>query len=123
MRPEASVFDSLTFFRWSKLLPGHRTLPQSQKSVINFCRYNAETGNCPRRFGTLLATTPAGVIDWLVAIFDCGTGRSTNSSVSVWIGSDPIDATHMPWDGQIDKVKIYERALSTSKIADAFAGN
>jgi len=41
---------------------------------------------------------------------------STNSSVPVWIGGNPDDATSMPWDGTIDDVRIYDEALTAAEI-------
>jgi glucose/arabinose dehydrogenase len=42
---------------------------------------------------------------------------TTNSSVPMWIGGSPSGATVRPWDGQIDDVTIYSRALSAAEIA------
>ena len=38
-------------------------------------------------------------------------------AVDVWIGSNPPSATSRPWDGLIDEVRVYERALSVADIA------
>lgn len=41
---------------------------------------------------------------------------SPNGSVPVWIGGNPDGATSMPWDGLIDDVRIYDKALTASEI-------
>jgi hypothetical protein len=41
---------------------------------------------------------------------------STNSGVPVWIGANPTNASQVPWDGQIDDVRIYDRALSPQEV-------
>jgi hypothetical protein len=41
---------------------------------------------------------------------------STNAAVDVWIGSNPQVAFSKPWDGVIDEVRIYERALTSAEI-------
>jgi hypothetical protein len=41
---------------------------------------------------------------------------STNAGVGVWIGSNPPDASSKPWDGLIDEVRIYDRALTAGEI-------
>ena len=41
---------------------------------------------------------------------------TTNNAVSSWIGGNPPDAKSRPWDGQIDDVRIYSRALSAQEI-------
>jgi hypothetical protein len=41
---------------------------------------------------------------------------STNPAVPVWIGANPLTATDRPWDGAIDEVRIYDRALSPAEI-------
>jgi hypothetical protein len=41
---------------------------------------------------------------------------STNAGVSVWIGGNPPDAFSKPWDGLIDEVRIYDRALTAGEI-------
>ena len=41
---------------------------------------------------------------------------STNAGVSVWIGGNPPDAFAKPWDGLVDEVRIYDRALTVGEI-------
>jgi hypothetical protein len=41
---------------------------------------------------------------------------STNAGVGVWIGGNPPDASSKPWDGLIDEVRIYDRALTAGEI-------
>jgi hypothetical protein len=41
---------------------------------------------------------------------------STDPSVGVWIGSNPPTASSKPWDGLIDEVRIYDRALTPAEI-------
>jgi hypothetical protein len=41
---------------------------------------------------------------------------STDPSVGVWIGSNPPIASSKPWDGVIDEVRIYNRALTPGEI-------
>ncbi|MBW2256992.1 MAG: LamG domain-containing protein, partial [Deltaproteobacteria bacterium] len=41
---------------------------------------------------------------------------STNATVGVWIGSNPPLASSKPWDGLIDEVRIYDRALTAADI-------
>ncbi len=45
------------------------------------------------------------------------TGSITPSgAIACWIGGNPPDATVRPWDGQIDDVRIYNRALSAQEV-------
>jgi hypothetical protein len=45
------------------------------------------------------------------------TGSLTpNSAVPVWIGGNPPDSAARPWDGRLDEVRIYDRALSVAEI-------
>ena len=47
------------------------------------------------------------------------SGTITNKSgVSCWIGGNPPSATARPWDGQIDDVAIYSRALTVKEIQE-----
>jgi len=41
---------------------------------------------------------------------------SGNAGVGVWIGSNPPLASSKPWDGLIDEVRIYDRALTAGEI-------
>ena len=41
---------------------------------------------------------------------------ATDPTVSVWIGGNPSAATHRPWDGLIDDIRIYDRALTPQQI-------
>ena len=41
---------------------------------------------------------------------------STDPGVGVWIGSNPPLASSKPWDGLIDEVRIYDRALTAGEI-------
>jgi len=41
---------------------------------------------------------------------------SLDDSVAVWLGGSPGGATERPWDGLIDDVRIYDRALSQVEI-------
>ncbi len=41
---------------------------------------------------------------------------TTNSDISCWIGGNPPTDTVRPWDGQIDDVQVYNRALSAQEI-------
>jgi hypothetical protein len=41
---------------------------------------------------------------------------TTNAAVPVWVGGNPPNATERPWDGVIDEVRIYDRALSAAEI-------
>ena len=34
----------------------------------------------------------------------------------MWIGGNPPDAYAKPWDGLIDEVRIYDRALTAAEI-------
>ena len=47
---------------------------------------------------------------------------STNSTVSVWIGSNPPSATSKPWDGGIDDVRVYNRSLALLEIQTLASG-
>ena len=53
------------------------------------------------------------------------TGNITsNSTTPVWIGANPLSATDKPWSGQIDDVRIYNRALTSQEVQQLFsAGN
>jgi hypothetical protein len=46
---------------------------------------------------------------------------ATGGSVPVWIGGNPTDPFVRPWQGGIDDVRIYDRALSAAEVA-ALAG-
>ncbi len=46
---------------------------------------------------------------------------ATDGSVPVWIGGNPTDPSVRPWQGAIDDVRIYDRALSAAEVA-ALAG-
>ncbi len=41
---------------------------------------------------------------------------SQDGTVPVWIGGNPTDPNAKPWDGQIDDVRIYDRALTGAEI-------
>jgi hypothetical protein len=41
---------------------------------------------------------------------------SSNPAVSAWIGGNPPSATSKPFDGVLDDVRVYERALSPAEI-------
>jgi Concanavalin A-like lectin/glucanases superfamily len=43
---------------------------------------------------------------------------TTNSNASVWLGSNPPNASSRPWKGQIDDVSIYSYALTKAEIAE-----
>jgi hypothetical protein len=45
---------------------------------------------------------------------------SIDPGVSVWIGSNPPDATSKPFDGRLDDLRIYSRALSAGEIATLY---
>ncbi len=47
---------------------------------------------------------------------------ATDPTVSVWIGGNPSGATHRPWAGQIDDVRIYNRALTPQEIQTLATG-
>jgi hypothetical protein len=47
---------------------------------------------------------------------------AVSSSVPVWIGGNPTDPTIRPWQGAIDDVRIYDRALSAAEVL-ALIGN
>ena len=39
-----------------------------------------------------------------------------NGAVAVWIGGNPPNGTDRPWEGMLDEVRIYDRALSATEI-------
>ena len=41
---------------------------------------------------------------------------STNPTIPVWIGSNPTVANSKPFDGVIDEMRVYRRALSPAEI-------
>jgi hypothetical protein len=41
---------------------------------------------------------------------------NTNGAVPVWIGGNPTEASSKPWDGRIDDVRIFERALTAAEL-------
>ena len=45
-----------------------------------------------------------------------GGSLNTDPSVAVWIGGNPPDAGGHPWDGVIEDVRIYDRAVSAAEI-------
>jgi len=44
------------------------------------------------------------------------SGTVSTSGASVWIGGNPPSSTARPFDGLIDEVRIYDRALSSAEI-------
>ena len=48
---------------------------------------------------------------------------SSNSTVSVWIGTNPPSATSRPWDGAIDEGRVYNRSLTPSEIQTLASGS
>jgi hypothetical protein len=50
---------------------------------------------------------------------------TTASTVPVWIGGNPpnVNSTQQRWDGQIDEVRVYDRALSAPEILALTQGN
>jgi len=45
------------------------------------------------------------------------TGHITSSSTTpVWVGANPPNATDKPWSGEIDGVRIYNRALTLQEV-------
>jgi len=97
-------------------------------------RFRLKTGGTT---DTLIATS--GVITenkWIhiAAVYDGATMKLYNdgvevgstpktgsididNSVSTWIGGNPPSATVRPWDGQIDDVKVYGRALTSAEVS------
>jgi hypothetical protein len=47
-----------------------------------------------------------------------GGTLSTNPDAKVSIGNQPAETGDRPWDGLIDDVRIYDRALSVDEIAE-----
>ncbi len=47
---------------------------------------------------------------------------NTNSAVSVWLGGNPVSATVRPFDGLLDDVRVYDRALSGNDIVQLLSG-
>lgn len=45
----------------------------------------------------------------------------TSGSVPAWIGGNPSGETDRPWDGVIDEVTVYQKALTAEEIADLYA--
>ena len=45
-------------------------------------------------------------------------GITSSDTVPVWIGGNPPSGTDRPWEGILDEVRIYARALSTAEIRD-----
>ena len=45
-----------------------------------------------------------------------GGALALDDTVPVWIGGSPGGAGERPWDGVIDDVRIYDRALSQAEI-------
>ena len=43
-------------------------------------------------------------------------GLTTNDSIPVWIGGNPPGGSDRPWEGFLDEIRIYDRALSQSEI-------
>ncbi len=48
---------------------------------------------------------------------------SVNASVPVWIGSNPLYASQVPWKGRIDEVRVYSRALTEQELLSLAGGN
>lgn len=48
------------------------------------------------------------------------SGNIANSSKDVWIGANPTNASHRPFNGRLDEIAIFDRALSQSEIQDIF---
>jgi hypothetical protein len=47
---------------------------------------------------------------------------ATDPTVSVWIGGNPSAATDRPWDGLIDDIRIYDRAITPQEIQTLATG-
>jgi hypothetical protein len=82
----------------------------------------ASSGNLPEDSWVHAAAVYDGssMLLYLDGILVGSTGKtgnlSTNPAVPVWIGANPLSATDRPWDGAIDEVRIYDRALSPAEI-------
>jgi hypothetical protein len=82
----------------------------------------ASSGNLPEDTWVHVAALYDGsaMLLYLDGIQVGSTGKtgslSTNPAVPVWIGANPLTATDRPWDGAIDEVRIYDRALSPAEI-------
>jgi hypothetical protein len=82
----------------------------------------ASSGNLPEDTWVHVAAVYDGSV--MLLYFDGiqvgSTGKTgsltTNAAVPVWIGGNPPNATERPWDGVIDEVRIYDRALSATEI-------
>ena len=48
---------------------------------------------------------------------------SFRSTVPMWIGGNPTRATARPWLGEIDDVRIYNRAFTASEVAELVLGS
>jgi hypothetical protein len=60
----------------------------------------------------------------LIASADVSGGISTNPSADVWIGGNPPSPTARPFDGMIDEVAVFNRAITQSEITDFYnSGN
>ena len=45
----------------------------------------------------------------------------TDASASVWIGDQPGAPTERPWDGKIEDVRVYDRALTAGEVSSMHA--
>ncbi|MGB5890800.1 MAG: FG-GAP-like repeat-containing protein [Thermoanaerobaculia bacterium] len=82
----------------------------------------ASSGNLPEHTWVHTAAVYDGsdMLLYLDGALVGSTGKtgslSTNAGIPVWIGANPPTATDRPWDGAIDEVRIYDRALSAAEI-------
>ena len=82
----------------------------------------ASSGNLPENTWVHAAAVYDGadMLLYLNGALVGSTGKSgslsTNSGVSVWIGGNPPEGSARPWDGLLDEVRIYDRALSAGEI-------
>jgi hypothetical protein len=98
-------------------------------------RFRLKTGGSTKTLIASSGTLSAGVWVHVVATYDGSTMRlykdgvlagslaasgsiNTNSSVPLWIGSNPVGGN--VFDGVIDEVRIYNRSLSAAEIASIY---
>ena len=82
----------------------------------------ASSGNLPEDTWVHVATVYDGssMLLYLNGDLVGSSGKTgsltTNNGASAWIGGNPPEGTARPWDGLIDEVRIYDRALSAAEI-------
>ncbi len=94
-----------------KAVGSTETLISTSGSIVN--------GQWIHVAGTYDGTTMRVYIDGVEAGSKSKGGAiNANAAVPLWIGGNPLVATSRPWDGKIDEVRLYDKALILAEVQD-----